>query len=143
MLPLPAVGAVAALAAGCALPDYRVAELQVDVDTPLPAEAATLHLCVSGFGSYDAGAGNGRAAFAGLPVGQVYEVEIDVLDEAEVLLGRARATVDEATPWALAPWEAAPADPPCEDRGHGATAGEPDLLLVTRFDESETPWDAP
>ena len=143
MLPLPALGTIAAFAVGCALPDYRLAELQVDVDTALPAEAATLHLCVGGFGSYDAGAGNGRAAFAGLPVGEEYEVEIDVLDAAELLIGRARATVDEAVPYALAPWEGSPADPPCADRGHGATADEPDLLLVVRFDESETPWDAP
>jgi hypothetical protein len=125
---------------GCAEPDYRAADLQLDIAAPLPAKAATLHLCVVGRGMYDAGAGNGRAAFVGLPVGEPVAVTVDALDLDGTPLGRAEAALGDATRYTTAPWGAAPAAP-CEDDGRGVTDDEASWLLAVRFDEEGTPWD--
>lgn len=57
------------LALGCAGETYDVADLQLDITGPLPAAAETMRVCVAGVGILDLGAGNGRAAFTGIPIG--------------------------------------------------------------------------
>lgn len=129
---------LAALLAGCARVEYDVADLQLDVEAPLPAGAETLHVCVGGAGELSVGAGNGRAAFTGLPAGDPAVVTLDVLDDAGALLGSAGpVTLDAATPWRTTPL--VDADAPCADTGAPAPEGVDTWLLATRFAE-EGPW---
>lgn len=125
----------------CATPDYRAADLQLDIAAPLPEAAETLTVCVDGFGEYSAGAGNGRAAVAGLLVGESYPVTVDVYDADGVLLGTAGpTTLDEATPYAVAEL-GSPGIVPCAATGEVAPAGGESWILAIRFDEEGTPWD--
>lgn len=126
--------AVLALA-GCATEAYDAADLQVDVAAPLPAAAETLRLCVRGAGLLETGAGNGRAAFTGLPAGEPTELSLTVLDEAGGVLGGAGpVTVDTGSPYTSTPWRAG-AEDPCDAEGDRVAAGEPDWLLAVRFAE--------
>lgn len=84
-----------AAAPGCASVTYQPVDLQLDALGLLPDDAATLHLCVTGAGEHDQGAGNGRGVFTGLPVGAT-EVNYQLLDDnGAVLLSTGRVTFDE------------------------------------------------
>lgn len=123
---------------GCAREAYDVADLQLDVDAPLPDAAETLHVCVEGAGELTQGAGNGRAAFTGLPEGVPAVVRLDVKDADDVVLASAGpVTLDAATPYATTPL-LDPAEP-CADGGERAPEGDPTWLLAVRFRE-EDPW---
>lgn len=126
----------------CAGPDYRAADLQLDVAAALPEGAETLRVCVEGWGVYEVGAGNGRAAVAGLVVDDEYTVTVDVNDAAGGILAQSAPTVLGLG----ATWTTAPLQAPlgaCEAEGEPASAGEDSWLLAVRFDEDATPWDQP
>lgn len=123
------------LAVGCARETYDVADLQVDITAPLPGAAATLRVCVTGAGVLDIGAGNGRAAFTGLPAGVPAEVRVTAWDADDAVLGGAGPVwVDAEAPWAEAAWRDGP-EPACDDDGERVAAGEADWLLAVRFAE--------
>lgn len=123
------------LLAGCARETYDVADLQVDVTAPLPADAETLRLCVTGVGTMETGAGNGRAAFTGIPADVPVELSLTVLDAAGGVLGGAGpVTVDAAAPYATTPFRDG-AEPACAAEGERVAEGEPDQLLAVRFAE--------
>lgn len=123
------------LLAGCARETYDVADLQVDVTAPLPADAETLRLCVTGVGAMETGAGNGRAAFTGIPAAIPVEFALTVLDEEGGVLGGAGpVTVDASDPYATTPFREG-AEPACTAEGERAAEGEPDQLLAVRFAE--------
>jgi hypothetical protein len=122
------------LLSGCAVETYDVADLQLDVAAPLPIGAETLHVCVTGVGMLDRGAGNGRMAFPGLPVGDPAEVTVDVLDADGALLATAGpAVLDGDAPWATTPL----GDPQdaCHTTGELAPDEATSWLLVLRFAE--------
>jgi hypothetical protein len=130
---IPAIAVVLAFA-GCGRVDYDVADLQLDVAAPLPDAAETLHVCVTGAGELSQGAGNGRAAFTGLPAGEPAEVRLEVYDEDGAMLAAAGpVTLDADTPWCTTPLE----DPgeACADDGHPAPEGSDTWLLALRFQE--------
>jgi hypothetical protein len=129
-------GLIVAALGGCAGEGYDRTDLQVDVDAPLPAAAATVHLCVAGSGMADFGAGNGRVAFTGLPAEGAISVQVEALDAAGVVLGHATAELDADTPYVVASWSTATT--PCLDRGERAPAGADTRLLGVRF--AETSW---
>lgn len=135
---------VATLAlAGCARTPYDVADLQLDVEAPLPGGAESLRVCVVDAGELVVGAGNGRAAFTGLPAGEPAVVTLDVLDDTGALLGQAGpVTLDAATPWRTVPLAEGALvveAEPCADRGSPAPEGADTWLLALRFAE-EGPW---
>lgn len=120
----------------CAATGYDPVALVMLVDAPLPAEAATVHVCVEGFGEMSFGAGNGRVAFTGIPTGIEVTATVDVLDiDSEVLGAATRTVVPGASTVAdlLAPF--LPADAPCADPGDRATADEAGGVLGIRFAE--------
>lgn len=127
----------------CATPDYRAADLQLDVGAPLPEGAEQLRVCVEGWGVYEVGAGNGRAAVTGLAVGAEYAVTVDVLDTYGVRLATAGpATLDGEAPYALTPLVEG-GGPACEADGAPVTDDQDSWLLTVRFEEDGTPWDQP
>ena len=124
----------AALGAGCASEDYSPADLQLDVEAPVPDAAETLRVCVSGRGVHEQGAGNGRAAVTGLTADVPAEVQVQLLDADGTLLGQTSPVVlDGTTPWAAAPLS--PADGPCQADGAPAPEGTDTWLLAVRFEE--------
>lgn len=124
------------LLGGCAAEEYDRTDLQLDVDAPLPADAATLHVCVSGTGTLDLGAGNGRAAFTGILAGEPLSATVDALDADGVVLGSAQADFDVDTPYVRAPWTTG--GDACTDPGRRAPADADTWLLGIRF--AEAPW---
>lgn len=128
------IGALLALLPGCARETYDVADLQVDVAAPLPDGAETLRLCVSGHGTLERGAGNGRMAFPGLRAGEPVDVSLDVYDDAGVLLASVGpARVDGDAPWTTTPL--LPPAEPCAAGGAIAPEGAETWLLAVRFEE--------
>ncbi len=125
----------ALLLGGCAAEEYDRTDLQFDVDAPLPAAAETLHVCVSGTGTLDLGAGLGRAAFTGILAGTGVTVTVNVLDADGVVLGEATGALDEATPYLSAPWVEGAATP-CTDPGRRAPDTAETWLLGVRFQEA-------
>ena len=69
--------------AGCAREEYRNADLQLDIRAIQPAIADRVRLCVEGVRTRTVGAGGGRYAVTGLPMGQPAVVAVDVLVEAQ------------------------------------------------------------
>lgn len=126
---------------GCGRVDYDVADLQLDIAAPLPADAETLHVCVVGAGELSRGAGDGRLAFTGLPAGDPATVIVEASDDAGTLLGRTGATVlDADAPWVTTEWVTTgwlPPGEPCVDAGAPAPAGSDTWLLALRFEEQE------
>lgn len=131
--------AAALLVAGCAREAYDVADLQLDVDAPLPDGAEKLHVCVDGAGELERGAGNGRVAFTGLPEGVPAVVRLEVYDVDGVMLAAAGpVTLDADAPYATTPL-LDPGDR-CVDAGDDrAPEDAPSWLLAVRFHE-EDPW---
>lgn len=119
----------------CAPVAYRRTDLQLEVAAPLPAEAATLHLCVSATGNWDVGAGNGRAVFTGIRADQPVTVTVDVLDERGDVIGRATADFDTSTTRVLAPFEEAKLAR-CSESGSRAPASAATWVLGIRFAEA-------
>jgi hypothetical protein len=119
---------------GCASEAYDVADLQIDVDAPLPADAETLRICVAEHGALERGAGNGRMAFPGLRVGETVTVSGEVHDaDAAVIASFGPVDVDADAPWTTTPL--LPAASPCRAEGALAGADEESWLLAIRFDE--------
>lgn len=125
----------------CAEPDYRAADLQLDIDAAIPVGAELIHVCVDGVGMLDQGAGNGRVAFAAIPPSGSYGVTVEVRDADGASMGVAGpATLSEDVPWVLVAFDpAAPGG--CVTGGDPVLEGEDSWLLGVRFDESSTPWD--
>lgn len=125
----------------CAEPDYRPADLQLDIGAPLPAGAERIHVCVDGVGMLDQGAGNGRVAFAAIPPDGSYAITVEVQDADGASLGVAGpVTLGTGATYAVAPFDTA-AGGGCRANGQGVHEGDESWLLGIRFDESETPWD--
>jgi predicted RNA methylase len=103
------------------------------VDAPLPSTAETLHVCVSGTGTLDLGAGNGRAAFTGILAGSSPVATVQALDADGAVLGEATAAFGADIAYVLAPWTDAVA--PCDDPGGRAPADAATWLLGIRFAE--------
>lgn len=128
--------------AGCALEEYRNADLQLDVLGASLGERpdeTRVRICVDGAGNAEEALGAGLLAFPGLPRGEALVVTVDTLAEGadETRSGRAGpVTLGEATPWAELPWEPCEGDcAACTATGALAAEGEPDWLLAVRFAE--------
>lgn len=74
---------LALLLTHCAREEYRNADLQLDIDAPLPAVADRVRICSEGVRSRTMGAGGERYALPGLPMDQPAEVVVDVLAEID------------------------------------------------------------
>jgi hypothetical protein len=145
--------ALLACMTGCARELWRNADLQLDVQTPLPSLAEQVRLCVAGGPARTQGAGPARYALPGLVAGQPVALTVDLLASAPedsgaegvAVLARAKGVILTAEdPWQevpltifadtaadLQPCEACP--PACEEEGPGAGAEEESWLLAVRF----------
>lgn len=145
-----------ALLAACTREEWRNADLQLEVPSPLPAQADQVRLCVDGVRHRTVGAGGERYALPGLPASQDALVTVDVLvapaDAESADTGSAEAlcvaragpvTLGAARPWAEAELavfteggddESCPACPePCTSLAAGENAEEDTWLLAVRF----------
>ena len=129
--------------AGCAVEDWRNADLQLDIDGIVfdgdPTETR-VRICVDGVGNEESALGAGRVAFPAIPADIDVPVTVDTLSDTadETRTGRAGPlTLDAATPYAATPWSACdPGDcAACQSAGDRAAAGDPDWLLAIRVAE--------
>lgn len=108
-----AVGALALCLAGCAVEDWRNADVQLDVRGAALVSTDVVKMCVAGVGTREVALGADRAAFPGLPGQGALEVTVDVLAEAEedtgggagVRLGRAGPVVFDGEVLLETTWE--------------------------------------
>ncbi|MDP2314075.1 MAG: hypothetical protein Q8P41_14330 [Pseudomonadota bacterium] len=120
------------VASGCGRESYDVADLQLDVDAPLPADAEVIRVCVSDHGTLERGAGNGRVPFPGLRAGEPVEVSLDVYDADGALIASAGpAPLDADTPYTTTPLLEPGAR--CVANGAIAAEGTDTWLLALRF----------
>ena len=128
-------GLLTALAvSGCGEPNYRPADLQLDLIGELPLEATHVRLCVGGVGQRVLGyrlAGN--YSYPGLPVGVPVDVTVDVLDaDAEVL---ARGQAPAMAGYIEGVLEECLGCEPCEATGTAADPDEDSWLLAVRLSD--------
>ncbi len=119
---------------GCGEPDYRPADLQLDLVGELPLDAEYVRLCVGGVGQKVLGYRlSNTYSFAGLPIGVPVDVQVDVLDiDGEVLARGQAPALAGYTEQVLA--ECLGCEP-CEASG---TAADPDgdsWLLAVRLSD--------
>lgn len=128
---------------GCAVEEWRNADLQLDVQEVAfegdPTETR-VRICVAEVGNEEAALGAGRVAFPAIPVGGPVSVTVDTLsDEAEeTRTGRAGpVSLGADAPYATAEWSACdPGDcAACQAAGDRAREGEEDWLLAMRVAE--------
>lgn len=111
-----------------------MADLQIDVAAPLPADAENLRMCVSDHGDLTIGAGNGRMAFTGIRAETEIVVTLDVLDAYGTLVASmAPASLGPDIRYTTA--ELLDPEVPCTATGDIAEAGAETWLLGLRFEE--------
>jgi hypothetical protein len=143
---------------GCAREEYRNADLQLDILAPQPAWADRVRVCVEGVRARTFGAGAGRYAVPGLPVGELAEVTVQVIVEAQDPAGEtgleqliaagstARVSLSESTPWletelelyahsAQEALDCTGCPEPCHTDTQAAESEEESWLLATRFQD--------
>ena len=142
---------------GCTREAYRNADLQLDILAGQPDYADRIRICVEGVRTRTLGAGGGRYAVPGLPVGPEASVTVDVLVESleatsddsglELLVTVAstgRVNLTEQEPWLQAELEhfvdsaqaAQTCDDcpePCSTSTNAAEITEESWLLAARF----------
>lgn len=121
-------------AAGCGEPDYRVADLQLDLVGPLPLDAEFVRICVGGVGQRVVGYRlRGSFSYPGLPAGVPVDVAVDLLDaDGEVLAQGQAPALAGYTEGVLSECLACE---PCEASGSAAEPGDPDWLLAVRLSD--------
>jgi len=122
------------LVLGCASPDWRNADLQIDVTGRTLSDEAQVRICVEGAGEREQAIGAGTMTFPGLPAQGTLRVQVDLLDE-EMRLARAGPTLlGEDADYARLSWRDCGSDCSlCEDDGPGAAEGADNRLLAVRF----------
>lgn len=146
------------LVAACDREDYHNAELQLDVDAPLPDDAGSVRICVAEAGVRTVGAAGSRYSIPAIPTGRPAVLVVDVLQEVmedtaaagdfHVLARVGPVTLDTTRPYALEPLleaggtlvdagdlEAAPLLQPCVATGTFAEEEEDAWLIAVRFAE--------
>ncbi|MCB9780852.1 MAG: hypothetical protein H6742_19950 [Alphaproteobacteria bacterium] len=126
---------------GCAVEDWRNADLQLEIAGVDPGTQAIVRTCVDGVGSRDAALGAGRVAFPGLPTDGDLTVTVDVLETADT--GSDATRSGRAGPITFsgdvivqqAAWTACDdADcPPCREAAAPVDTGAAGRLLAVRF----------
>lgn len=137
----PAWAAPLTLLAGCAVEEWRGADLQLDVTGAQlgpDADEVLLRICVEGVGNEEEALGAGSVAFAGLPAGDPLTITADTLseDDAERRTGRVGpVTLGADTPYSAEPWLACEGDDcaACQANGDLAAPGAVDWLLAVRL----------
>jgi hypothetical protein len=79
-------------AGGCGEPDYRAADIQLDLTGDPPNGAASLRICVDGVGQRVLGYRlAGSYSYPGLPADEPLDVRVDVLDDQGEVLAQGQA----------------------------------------------------
>ncbi len=129
--------ALIAALAGCSVETWRLADLQVDIDAPLPATAEWVHICVAGVGEHLEGAANGRVAMPALPFADAHEITVEVWADDEdpelALVGTTGPlTLTLTEPYLAVPLQLG-TSAPCTAEGEVAPKDSASWLLVARF----------
>ena len=105
--------------AACARTDYEPVDVQVDVEAPLPEDAAQVRLCVEGGVARTFGAADGIFALTGVRPEPVPVLEVQAMDGEDAILGAAGpVTLD--TGYTSVPWAACDSCEPCIGGGDPA-----------------------
>lgn len=140
------------LAVACGREEWRNADLQLDIDAPVPTGTGEVRVCVQGQGIRTVGAAGDLYAVPGLVAGGDVSVTVDALslsgEGAGVVLGRCGPVdLGPGTPWRREPWMTwgdstqdtsdtgalVPAPEPCTASGSFAPDEEDSWLLAVRF----------
>ncbi len=122
------------LLAGCAGPEWRNADLQIDVEGMAISDEDRVRVCVEGAGQREQTVGSGTVSFPGLPTDQDLRIWVDLVDTEERAARAGPTRLSSDTEYAVLKWQDCSEDCPiCEDPGKGAEKGEESLLLAIRF----------
>ncbi len=126
------LGILALLLVGCARTEHIPVDLQVDVEAALPPEAEVVRFCVTDGIARRFGAASGRFALTGLYADEDPEIVVDVVDAAEVVIGRVGPIVVDL-PYLVVGYESCEGCSRCEADGDPPPEGEPSWTLGLRF----------
>ncbi len=117
---------------GCGEPDYRVADLQLDLAGEPPSDAEFVRICVTGVGQRVLGYRlAGAYSYPGLPEGVPVDVVVDVLDGEGAVLAQGQApTLVGYTEEVLTDCMGCEG---CDASGTAADPGGESWLLAVRF----------
>jgi hypothetical protein len=129
------VGRVALLALlGCAGPEWRNADLQIDISGRSISDEARVRICVEGAGQREQAVGADSVSFPGLPSDGELRVWVDLLDGAQRAARAGPTLLGVEADYARLVWKTCTADcAPCADGGLGAASGADSRLLAVRF----------
>ena len=119
---------------GCGGPQWRNADLQIDVWGQTVSDEARVRVCVTDSGSREQAVGASAMTFPGLPAQGSLEIQIDLMDDD---LRAARAgpiELGDGENYTRIKWSECTEDClPCDDDGRGAPKGADNRLLAIRF----------
>ena len=122
------------LMVGCAGPDWRNADLQIDVSGLEIHDQDRVRICVQGAGQRELAVGAGRMSFPGLPGTGELSIRVDLMDEDLRLARAGPTTLGLVADHAVLQWQGCTTDCVlCEDPGRGAEDGVKSRLLAVRF----------
>jgi hypothetical protein len=129
------VGRVALLALlGCGGPEWRNADLQIDISGRSISDEARVRICVEDAGEREQAVGAGSVSFPGLPSDGELRVWVDLLDGAQRAARAGPTQLGLEADHAQLVWKTCTADcAPCADSGLGAASGSDSRLMVVRF----------
>lgn len=119
---------------GCGGPDWRNADLQIDVSGRTVSDEARVRICVDGSGDREQTVGAGRMSFPGLPAQGELRVRVDLVDDEQRIARAGPIVLGKDADYADLDWqECAESCSLCEDDGRGAVSGADNRLLAIRF----------
>ena len=119
---------------GCGGPQWRNADLQVDVSGLSTSDEDRVRVCVTDAGIHERAIGAGSTSFPGLPAQGPIEVTIDLIDADERVARAGPVTLGQGDDYAHIKWRSCEEDCTiCSDSGRGAVAGSDNRLLAIRF----------
>jgi hypothetical protein len=128
---------LAVLLSGCAIEEWRNADLQLDVSGTDWDTEERVRLCVDGVGILEEALASGRVGFTGLPEGIEITLTVDILEESDdegvgVRRGRAGPVSFADGDWQSVEWAECEDDcTACTASGERAESGG--RLLAVRF----------
>ena len=119
---------------GCGGPQWRNADLQVDVSGLSTSDEDRVRICVRDAGIHERAIGAGSTSFPGLPAQGPIEVTIDLIDGDERMARAGPTTLGQGDDYAQIKWTSCDDECSiCSDDGRGAPADSDNRLLAVRF----------
>lgn len=119
---------------GCGGPQWRNADLQVDVSGLSTSDEDRVRVCVTDAGIHERAIGAGSTSFPGLPAEGPIEVTVDLIDADQRVARAGPVTLGQDDDYAHIKWRSCEDDCTiCSDDGRGAVAGSDNRLLAIRF----------